>query len=70
MCSRATQSSPRARTTSVGDRFTTGNQNAVKHGYYSQDVDSAEIRALYDAAGDVDLDQEAILAASNMILCG
>ena len=39
----------------------TGNQNAVKHGYYRQNIDSNEIRVLYDAAGDVDLDQEAIL---------
>jgi len=39
----------------------TGNQNAVKHGYYRQNVDSSEIRALYDAAREVDLDQEAIL---------
>ena len=38
-----------------------GNQNAVKHGYYRQLVESDEILSLYDDAGDVDLDQEAIL---------
>ena len=40
---------------------TKGNQNAVKHGYYRKCVEPDEILSLYDDAGDVDLDQEAIL---------
>jgi hypothetical protein len=38
-----------------------GNQNAVKHGYYRQSAGPEELRALFDEAGNVDLDQEAML---------
>ena len=37
------------------------NQNAVTHGYYRRRVDPAEILSLYEAAGGVDIDQEAVL---------
>jgi len=40
---------------------TKGNQNAVKHGYYRQGFESDEMLSLYEDAGDVDLDQEAVL---------
>ena len=38
-----------------------GNQYAVKHGYYRRSIESDELLSLFDNAGDVDLDQEAIL---------
>jgi hypothetical protein len=38
-----------------------GNQNAVKHGYYRQSISSAELLSLFDEAGSVELDQEAVL---------
>ena len=38
-----------------------GNQNAVKHGYYRQSINSTELLPLFDEASTVDLDQEAIL---------
>ena len=38
-----------------------GNQNAVKHGYYRQSINSAELLSLFDDAGKVELDQEAVL---------
>ena len=38
-----------------------GNQNAVKHGYYRQYVDSSAAQSLHEDAADGDLDQETAL---------